>query len=115
MFFSLLLGESLIIKALGVSIIRRLLLQGITLASETLHSALRRVRNEVLEPYERIKEQTLQLENLQATTHLLRQTLQSIKLTARLRTHIKAGPSGADPPNASESSDHPLRPAKCKQ
>ena len=64
--------------------------QGIALAHESLGSALRRVRGEVLDPYNTIKQKTLQLKNLQATTDLLRHTVQSVKLIQRLRSLMGA-------------------------
>ena len=40
-------------------------MQGISLATESLDSEVKRVRDEIMEPYEAIRQKTLQLKNLQ--------------------------------------------------
>ena len=72
-------------------------LQGIALAHESLISALRRVRGDILDPFNAVKGKTLQLKNLQATTDLLRHTIQSVKLVQRLRMLANAGGTGMTP------------------
>lgn len=47
-----------------------------------------------MDPYQSVKEKVQQLKNLQATTDLLRYTIQSVKLISRLRSLANAEGTG---------------------
>lgn len=70
------------------------IMQSITLAAESVQSSILRIRSEIMEPYDAIREKTTHYTNLQSAVELLRHMLQSIKLTQRLRAHIGAGTTG---------------------
>lgn len=65
-------------------------MQGITLAVDTMQSALQRAKSLIMEPYEQLQLKTQQLRNLHGTVELLRQLIQRLKLVAKLRQQIDA-------------------------
>ncbi|KAL3159741.1 hypothetical protein ABBQ38_010147 [Trebouxia sp. C0009 RCD-2024] len=69
-------------------------MQGITLAVDTMHSALQRAKALIMEPYEQLQLKTQQLRNLHGTVELLRQLIQRLKLVAKLRQQIDAKSGG---------------------
>lgn len=54
--------------------------QGINLSVESIQSALKRVRAEIMEPYEAVRSRTIQLRNLHTTVGLLRHLIHHVKL-----------------------------------
>lgn len=54
--------------------------QGINLSVESIQSALKRVRAEIMEPYEAVRLRTIQLQNLHSTVGLLRHLIHHVKL-----------------------------------
>lgn len=66
-------------------------IQRISLSVRSLQSVAARVRAEVMEPYQDIATKTRQLENIQTTVHLLRQTIHRVKLAQRLRSDFSPG------------------------
>ena len=69
-------------------------MQGITLAVDTMQSALQRAKALIMEPYEQLQLKTRQLRNLHGTVELLRQLIQRLKLVAKLRQQIDAKSGG---------------------
>ena len=66
-------------------------MQRISSSADALAASLNRVADEILGPYRSIQIKTLQLKNIQASTEVLRQILQSVKLTQRLKTLMGSG------------------------
>jgi hypothetical protein len=58
------------------------------LSVESLQSAVRRIRAEVVGPYEQIKHKTQQLRNIHATVDILRHVIHRLKLAQKLRAQL---------------------------
>lgn len=69
-------------------------LQDVVASVESLQQAVRRIRAEVVGPYEQIKSRSTQLRNLHATIELLRHVIHHLKLTHKLRQQM-AAPAGS--------------------
>lgn len=69
-------------------------LQDVVGSVESLQQAVRRIRAEVVGPYEQIKSRSTQLRNLHATIELLRHVIHHLKLTHKLRQQM-AAPAGS--------------------
>lgn len=62
---------------------------GTSLAVGSLQAALRRVRADIMEPYQQVEASTRQVAALHSTVELLRAALQRLKLAAKLRTSLQ--------------------------
>ncbi|PNH03954.1 Conserved oligomeric Golgi complex subunit 5 [Tetrabaena socialis] len=60
----------------------------VVLSVDSLQSAVRRIRAEVVGPYEQIKHKTLQLRNIHATVDTLRHVIHRLKLAQKLRAQL---------------------------
>eukprot|EP00198_Chlamydomonas_reinhardtii_P007786 XP_001697123.1 component of oligomeric golgi complex 5 [Chlamydomonas reinhardtii] len=60
----------------------------VVLSVESLQSAVRRIRAEVVGPYEQIKHKTQQLRNIHATVDILRHVIHRLKLAQKLRAQL---------------------------
>ncbi len=60
----------------------------VVLSVESLQSAVRRIRAEVVGPYEQIKHRTQQLRNIHATMDILRHVIHRLKLAQKLRAQL---------------------------
>ncbi|EFJ53077.1 component of oligomeric golgi complex 5 [Volvox carteri f. nagariensis] len=60
----------------------------LVLSVESLQSAVRRIRAEVVGPYEQIKHKTQQLRNIHATVDILRHVIHRLKLAQKLRAQL---------------------------
>lgn len=69
-------------------------LQDVVGSVQSLQQAVRRIRAEVVGPYEQIKSRSTQLRNLHATIELLRHVIHHLKLTHKLRQQM-AAPAGS--------------------
>lgn len=69
-------------------------LQDVVGSVESLQQAVRRIRAEVVGPYEQIKSRSTQLRNLHTTIELLRHVIHHLKLTHKLRLQM-AVPAGS--------------------
>ena len=65
-------------------------MQGISLAVDTMQSALQRAKTLIMEPYEQLQLKTQQLRNLHGTIESLRHLIQRLKLVAKLKQQIDA-------------------------
>ena len=68
-------------------------MQGVSLAVDTMQSALQRAKALITEPYEQLQLKTQQLRNLHGTVELLRHLIQRLKLVAKLKQQadVKSG------------------------
>mmetsp|Transcript_14383 Transcript_14383/g.31097 ORF Transcript_14383/g.31097 Transcript_14383/m.31097 type:complete len:825 (+) Transcript_14383:68-2542(+) len=71
-------------------------LQDLGLSVESLQSAVRRIRAEIVTPYELVKTKTRQLRNLHGTVDLLRHLIHRLKLAQKLRQQLAAPPGSID-------------------
>ena len=69
-------------------------MQGISLAVDTMQSALQRAKTLIMEPYEQLQLKTQQLRNLHGTIELLRHLIQRLKLVAKLKQQVDAKSGG---------------------
>lgn len=69
-------------------------MQGISLAVDTVQSALQRAKALIMEPYGQLQVQTQQLRNLHGTVELLRHVIQRLKLTAKLKQQVDTKSGG---------------------
>eukprot|EP00884_Botryococcus_braunii_P012366 jgi/Botrbrau1/2112/Bobra.0093s0019.1 len=69
-------------------------MQGINLSVESVQSALKRVRAEIMEPYEAVRSRTCQLRNLHTTVGLLRHLIHHVKLAQKLRAQVSGSEAG---------------------
>ncbi len=60
----------------------------VVLSVESLQSSVRRIRAEVVGPYEQIKHKTQQLRNIQSTVYILRHVIHRVKLAQKLRDQL---------------------------
>ena len=63
-------------------------MQGISLAVDTMQSALQRAKALIMDPYEQLQLKTQQLRNLHHTVELLRHLIQRLKLVAKLKQQV---------------------------
>lgn len=68
----------------------------VLLSVDCLQSAVRRIRAEVVGPYEQIKQKTLQLHNIHATVDILRHVIHRLKLAQKLRAQLTAPAAQVD-------------------
>lgn len=71
-------------------------LQDVVLSVDSLQSAVRRIRAEIVGPYDSIKTRTRQLSNLHATIDALRQLIHRIKLMQKLKAQLAAPAASLD-------------------
>jgi len=69
-------------------------MQGISLAVETVQSALQRAKALIMEPYAQLQLKTQQLRNLHSTVEILRHVIQRLKLVAKLKQQIDTKSGG---------------------
>lgn len=69
-------------------------MQGISLAVETVQSALQRAKALVMEPYSQLQLKTRQLRNLHSSVEMLRHVIQRLKLVAKLKQQIDSKSGG---------------------
>ena len=69
-------------------------MQGVSLAVDTMQSALQRAKALIMEPYEQLQLKTQQLRNLHGTVELLRHLIQRLKLVAKLKQLIDVKSGG---------------------
>ena len=63
----------------------RVAMQGINLSVDSLQAAMQRVLTDVMQPYNSIRQQTSQMQNLHATADILRHVLHRLKLISKLK------------------------------
>ncbi|GFR42609.1 hypothetical protein Agub_g3540 [Astrephomene gubernaculifera] len=68
----------------------------VVLSVDSLQSAVRRIRAEVMGPYEQIKHKTQQLRNIHATVDILRHVIHRLKLAQKLRAQLAGPPAQVD-------------------
>lgn len=71
-------------------------LQEVILGVGSLQAAVKRIRGEIVGPYDAVKTKTRQLHNLHATIDLLRLIVHRIKLTQKLKAQLAAAPGSLD-------------------
>jgi len=69
-------------------------MQSISLAVETVQSALQRAKALIMEPYGQLQLKTQQLRNLHSTVEILRHVIQRLKLVAKLKQQIDTKSGG---------------------
>eukprot|EP00955_Chlamydomonas_euryale_P085160 364060-Chlamydomonas_euryale.AAC.3 len=71
-------------------------LRDVVLGVDSLQAAVKRIRGEIVGPYDAVKKKTRQLHNLHATIDLLRLLIHRIKLTQKLKAQLDAAPGALD-------------------
>jgi hypothetical protein len=71
-------------------------LQDIVLSVDSLQSTVRRIRSEIVGPYENVKARTLQLRNLHETIEMLRLLIHRVKLMQKLKVQMAAPAASLD-------------------
>ncbi|CAG0914063.1 unnamed protein product [Notodromas monacha] len=82
--------EDLLSQATGVEKLERVL-NAMVVKSEALQNSVERVRNRVVEPFNKMEEQTVLVSRLQATCDLLRRVIRTINISKRLQQQLSAG------------------------
>jgi hypothetical protein len=68
----------------------------VVLSVDALQSAVRRIRAEVVGPYDLIKQRTQQLRNVHTTVEMLRHVIHRLKLAQKLRSQLAVPPAQLD-------------------
>jgi conserved oligomeric Golgi complex subunit 5 len=71
-------------------------IQEVTASLSTVQLAVKRIRAELVGPYEHVKAQTTKLRNLHSTVDLLRHLIYRLKLTQKLKVQMQLQPGAID-------------------